>query len=138
MRGLITTGEVVQIFTTTLNLAILLTFINTTLPVLFQAIGIANQALTVMNDPKDILDPADAAPLSVSTGEIVFDKVSFQHEKNRIFQNKDVRIRGGEKVGLVGYSGAGKTTFVGLILRFYGLDKGRILIDNQDISKVRI
>ncbi len=138
MKGLITTGEVVQIFNTTLNLVLILTFINNSLPLLFQSVGIANQALTVMNDPKDVVDSVDARPLSVISGEIIFDKVSFQYEKNRIFQNKDVRIRGGEKVGLVGYSGAGKSTFIGLILRLYALQKGRILIDNQDLSKITL
>jgi ATP-binding cassette subfamily B protein len=138
MNNLITTGEVVQIFNTTLNLALILTVINNSLPLLFQSLGISKQALTVMNDPKDVLDPLDAKPLVVTKGEIVFDKVSFQYEKNRIFQNKDVRIRGGEKVGLVGYSGGGKSTFIGLILRFYGVEKGRILIDNQDLSKITL
>ena len=138
MKGLITTGEVVQIFNTTLNLVLILTFINNSLPLLFQSVGIARGALTVMNDLKDVIDQADARPLSVISGEIIFEKVSFQYEKNRIFQNKDVRIRGGEKVGLVGYSGAGKSTFIGLILRLYALDKGRILIDNQDLSKITL
>jgi ATP-binding cassette subfamily B protein len=132
----LTTGEVVQIFNTTLNLAIILTYINSSLPTFFQSVGIAKQALKAMQDPKDINDPPGARELIVRSGEIVFDKVSFQYEKNRIFQNKDVRIRGGEKVGLVGYSGAGKSTFLGLILRFHELEKGRILIDNQDIAKV--
>lgn len=138
IHGLITTGEVVQIFNTTLNLVLLLTIINNSLPLLFQSVGISKQALTVMNDPKDVVDIPDAKPLAVISGEIIFDKVNFQYEKNRIFQNKDVRIRGGEKVGLVGYSGAGKSTFIGLILRFYALEKGRILIDNQDLSKITL
>ena len=138
MHNLITTGEVVQIFNTTLNLVLILTFINNYLPILFQSVGIAKQALTVMNDPKDVVDVPDARPLTVISGEIIFDKVSFQYERNRIFQNKDVRIRGGEKVGLVGYSGAGKSTFIGLIMRFYALEKGRILIDNQDLAKITL
>jgi ATP-binding cassette subfamily B protein len=137
-KNQLTTGEVVQIFNTTLNLAIILTYINSSLPTFFQSIGIAKQALEVMQDPKDVADPPGVKDLVVRSGEIVFDKVSFQYEKNRIFQNKDVRIRGGEKVGLVGYSGAGKSTFIGLILRFHNLEKGRILIDNQDIAKVTL
>ncbi len=138
LHDLITTGEVVQIFSTTLNLVLILNFINNSLPLVFQSIGISKQALSVMQDPKDVVDPPEALPLAVTSGEIIFDKVSFQYEKNRIFQNKDVRIRGGEKVGLVGYSGAGKSTFIGLILRLYALEKGRILIDNQDLSKITL
>lgn len=138
LQSSITTGEVVQIFNTTINLVLILSFINNSLPLLFQSVGIAKQALSAMNDPQDVIDPPHAKPLMVSSGEIIFDKVSFQYEKNRIFQNKDVRIRGGEKVGLVGYSGAGKSTFFGLILRFYALEKGRILIDNQDLLTVTL
>jgi len=55
-----------------------------------------------------------------------------------MFVNKSIKIKGGEKVGLVGYSGAGKSTFVNLILRFYPITSGRILIDQQDISQITL
>lgn len=74
----------------------------------------------------------------VKQGEIIFENVSFQYGEKKLFNNKDVHIKGGEKVGLVGYSGAGKSTFVNLILRFYPLGKGRILIDGQDIAHVTL
>lgn len=134
----ITTGEVIQVFYTTSNVIMLLWFAGDLLPQFFQSIGIATQALSVMHDPRDVVDPPNTPDLIVKKGEIVFDKVTFQYGEKKLFEDKVVHIRGGEKVGLVGYSGAGKSTFVNLILRFYPIQKGRILIDGQDISQVTL
>jgi ATP-binding cassette subfamily B protein len=91
-----------------------------------------------MQDPQDVSDSKGAAPLVVSQGEIEFRNVFFRYGKNSLFENKNIHIRGGQKVGLVGYSGAGKSTFVNLILRFYALESGSILIDGQDIAHVTL
>lgn len=136
MWGKITTGEAVQIFNTTWNVMLALWFLSETTPSFYQAIGLATQAYSIMCDPQDVLDNPNAKELAVTQGEIVFENVFFQHGKGTLFENKNLTIKGGEKVGLVGSSGAGKSTFVSLILRFYPVDKGRILIDGQDISFV--
>lgn len=133
-RHTISTGEVVQVFNTTFNVSMILWVTSDIMPQFFKSIGIASQALSVMNAPQDIIDPADAQPLVVSRGEIIFENVSFQYTDKGLFKNKNVHIKGGEKVGLVGYSGAGKSTFINLILKFYPIDTGRILIDGQDIA----
>lgn len=138
MQGMISTGEIIQIFNTTWNVIMVLWFTGEVIPQFFQSIGIASQALSVMQDPQDVLDAAIAIPLSVKRGEILFENVSFRYGDKQLFENKDVRIQAGEKVGLVGYSGAGKSTFVNLILRFYPVEKGRILIDGQDIAGVTL
>ncbi len=138
LRDKISTGEIIQIFNTTWNVTFMLWFAGEMIPQFFQSIGIASQALTVMRDPQDLNDSASAAELKVKQGEVVFENVSFQYGRKRLFENKNVSIKGGEKVGLVGYSGAGKSTFVNLILRFHLLEKGRILIDGQDISQVTL
>ena len=91
-----------------------------------------------MYDPQDVVDPPNTPPLEVKKGEIIFENVTFHYGEKKLFDNKDVHIRGGEKVGLVGYSGAGKSTFVNLILRFFPIEKGRILIDGQDIACVTL
>ncbi len=91
-----------------------------------------------MQDHQDVVDPHHAKPLVVSKGLIVFDGVSFQYGERKLFQDKDAFIQGGEKIGLVGYSGAGKSTFVSLILRFHPIEKGKIFIDGQDISNVTL
>ena len=137
-QGLISTGDVVQLFYTLLNASMVIWVVSDKAPELFQALGIAKQALSVMHDPQDILDPPHALDLSIKKGEIVFENVSFHYGENKIFQNKNVCIEAGERVGLVGYSGSGKSTFVNLILRFFNVEKGRILIDGQDIASVSL
>ncbi len=134
----ITTGEVIQVFNTTFNVIMILWIAGDIMPQFFKSVGIASQALSVMNDPQDVVDPPQTPPLVVTRGEIIFENVSFQYGDKKLFNNKDVHIKGGEKIGLVGYSGAGKSTFVNLILRFYPIGKGRILIDGQDIAHITL
>lgn len=75
--------------------------------------------------------------MKVTQGQIFFDKVKFCYMGSEaLFKNKSVIIEPGQKVGLVGYSGSGKTTFVNLILRLYDATEGLILIDGQDIKEV--
>lgn len=134
----ITTGQVVQVFTTMWSLAMILWIVGSALPVLFQSFGTAKQAYSVMKDRQDMGDKPDAKELKIHSGEIVFDNVSFSYGEKRLFENTHTQIRGGEKVGLVGYTGAGKSTFVSLILRFFALKQGKILIDGQEIANVTL
>jgi ATP-binding cassette, subfamily B, bacterial len=138
IQNKITTGEVIQVFNTTFNVVMILWIAGDLLPQFFKSIGIASQALSVMHDPQDVIDPPQTPPLVVTKGEIIFENVSFHYGEKKLFDNKDVHIKGGEKVGLVGYSGAGKSTFVNLILRFYPIEKGRILIDGQNIAHITL
>jgi len=138
LKGSISTGEIIQIFNTVWNVSFVMWVCSQEVPLFFQYMGIATQALTVMQDPQDVLDVPHARPLLVKKGEITFENVSFFYGKKKMFDNKSLHIKGGEKVGLVGYSGAGKSTFVNLILRFYPIEKGQILIDGQDIATVTL
>lgn len=138
IKNKISTGEVIQIFNTTWYVVFSIWFSGEQIPQFFKSVGLATQALSVMQDPQDILDIPNAKPLTLSQGEILFDNVSFRYGAKILFENKNVHIKGGEKVGLVGYSGAGKSTFVNLILRFHTLEKGKILVDGQDISQVTL
>lgn len=138
MQNKISTGEVVQVFGTTFNVIMVLWVAGELMPQCFKSIGIANQALCIMQDPQDVIDPPHTPNLVVKQGEVIFENVSFQYDEKKLFDNKNIHIKGGEKVGLVGYSGAGKSTFVNLILRFYPIKKGRILIDGQDISHITL
>jgi ATP-binding cassette subfamily B protein len=93
------------------------------------------QALRAIHVLPEIQDKPNAGLLRVTQGQIIFDSVRF-HYKNteNFFEHKSIKIEGGQKVGLVGYSGAGKSTFVNLILRLYDVTTGQILIDGQNIS----
>lgn len=87
--------------------------------------------------PHDIKDKSNASQLVVTQGRIEFSKVKFHYQGGySLFQNKSVTIEPGQKVGLVGYSGSGKSTFVNLILRLYEVVDGQILIDGQNLAEV--
>ncbi|EKE09637.1 MAG: hypothetical protein ACD_16C00130G0042 [uncultured bacterium] len=99
--------------------------------------GRIRQDLKDVMAPLEIQDEPGAKELSVTQGSITFKDVQFQYPgADPLFQKKSVTLAPGQKVGLVGYSGSGKTTFVNLILRLYDVTSGHILIDGQDIRKV--
>jgi ATP-binding cassette subfamily B protein len=87
--------------------------------------------------PIQIKDTEYAEVLKVTDGEIIFDAVKFGYKNSApLFDNLSIKIDPYQKVGLVGYSGSGKTTFVNLLLRLYDVNEGRILIDAQDIKQI--
>ena len=104
---------------------------------LFENIGTVYDGMGMMTKPHDITDVAKAPALNAAKGSIHYDQVRFHYGKNNgVIDGLTLDIKPGEKVGLVGRSGAGKTTLMNLLLRFYDLESGRITIDGQDISKV--
>ncbi len=104
---------------------------------LFENIGTVYDGMGMMTKPHDIVDAGGAKALQVPKGEIVYDHVRFHYGKDKgVIEDFSLTIKAGEKVGLVGRSGAGKTTLMNLLLRFYDLEKGHIVIDGQDISAV--
>lgn len=134
----ISTGEVAQVFGTMWNIAAIMWAVGGALPLFFQSLGIAKQAYSVMLDSQDMGDKPDAKELKIGSGEIDFENVTFHYGEKKLFSNKHVNIRGGEKVGLVGFTGAGKSTFISLILRFFPLHSGKIIIDGQEIADVTL
>ena len=79
--------------------------------------------------------PRGRQPLRVERGEVEFEHIAFHYGKGSgVIQGLDLKVRPGEKIGLVGPSGAGKSTLVNLLLRLYDLESGRILVDGQDIA----
>lgn len=104
---------------------------------IFQAIGTIRDAMPVMTTPPTITDRPDAADLKVESGEIRFDHVRFAYKSGKpVIDDLSLTVLPGEKVGLVGLSGAGKTTLANLLLRFYDIKDGAIFIDGQDIRAV--
>ena len=92
-----------------------------------------------MDEPVEVDDAPDAIGMKDITGEVTFENVSFSYEPGKeILHNVSFTVKPGESVALVGPTGAGKSTIVSLISRFYNVDSGRILIDGQDISKVTL
>jgi len=104
---------------------------------IFQAIGTIKDAMPVMTTPPTIIDRPEAGELLVHRGEIRFENVGFAYKSGKpVIDALSLTVRPGEKVGLVGLSGAGKTTLANLLLRFYDIKEGAILIDGQDIRAV--
>ncbi len=94
------------------------------------------ELVAIHDEPIGIADAADARPIDIAGGRIVFEDVTFHYGGHRapLYDGLSVDIRAGERVGLVGRSGSGKTTFVKLVQRLYDVSGGRILIDGQDIA----
>ncbi len=99
--------------------------------------GIIDQALQSLDQPQDVVDQGHSPDLQMQAGHISYKQVGFQHMKDQeLFENLSVEIPPKQKVGLVGFSGSGKTTFVQLLLRLYDIDSGSIEIDGQSITEI--
>jgi len=104
---------------------------------IFENIGVVQEAAGSIAVPPTAPDPEGAQPLSVTRGAIRFEHVGFAYGGGReVLEDFDLEIAPGERVGLVGQSGAGKTTAMNLLLRFFTPQQGRILIDGTDIASV--
>jgi ATP-binding cassette subfamily B multidrug efflux pump len=108
---------------------------------LFEQIGTVQDGINTLSRRRTVLDRPEAKPLRVTRGDIRFEDVSFAYGERKpgvapIIDDLNLHVRPGEKIGLVGRSGAGKSTIVNLLLRFYDIPQGRVLIDGQDISQV--
>ncbi|MEP7156538.1 MAG: ABC transporter ATP-binding protein [Betaproteobacteria bacterium] len=159
MQGKVAVGGVAAATAMALRLNGISHWIMWEFAALFEHIGTVRDGMTVLSRPHTVVDAADAKPLTVSRGEIRFDDVTFAYgaapsaaentdartdipvsanddTRANVIENLNLTIRAGEKIGLVGRSGAGKSTIVNLLLRFYDLREGRILIDSQDIAHV--
>jgi ATP-binding cassette, subfamily B, bacterial len=103
-----------------------------------RAFGDAADMIEILERESDVRDPAEPECSRIGPGEVRFEDVTFRHAGSRdtLFDGLNLRIEPGERVGLVGHSGAGKTSFTRLLLRFSDLDGGRILLDGQDISRI--
>ena len=109
---------------------------------LYEQVGTVQDGMNTLTMHNNINDAENAKPLLVKQGEITFDAVdfnygrAFQDGRNEVLKNLNLTIKAGEKVGLVGRSGAGKSTIVNLLLRFFEVESGSILIDKQNINVV--
>jgi ATP-binding cassette subfamily B protein len=102
-----------------------------------QQIGDLKSAFSLLQEPQTNLDASDAELLHTSSPDIVFKDVSFQYEASEyVLKNLNLTIKAGEKIGLVGQSGAGKSTIVKLLLQFFDLSSGSIMIGDQPIGKI--
>ncbi len=136
-KGFVSIGDFALILGLSMQLGHMMWYMMSFVDQFNQAVGKCKQSLSSLLVKPEITDEPDAHDLQVRQGQITFENVKFHYKGNDpLFQNKSVTIEAGQKVGLVGYSGGGKTTFVNLILRLYDVTEGHILIDEQDIRNV--
>lgn len=133
----VTLGDFTQVLMQSFWLLGWIWFVSFQMTVFVRESGTVSDALSLIKKSHDLVDQPNAFPIKITQGRIQFEHVDFAYQRNRpVFQDLNVTIQPGEKVGLVGFSGSGKSTFVNLILRFYDLKSGRILIDDQDVASV--
>src|SRR3954453_661735 len=136
-RGSVEVGVIAMVLPLTLQLTNMSRQIAIQITDLFEEIGVVQEGMMTIARPLQLVDPEDAKALIVHEGNLVFDNVRFGYGREiGVLENFSLTVRPGEKIGLVGRSGAGKSTVVNLLLRFFDLEGGRILIDGQDISQV--
>ncbi|MFZ1258628.1 MAG: ABC transporter ATP-binding protein [Candidatus Saccharimonas sp.] len=137
-HNLISIGTVYLLLTYTLTVARQLWEMNSIMRNYNRLMGDSFDMVAILNSPYKLVDSTEKA-LQTSSGAIEFDNVSFAHDDGEgvhIFNEFSLKIRPGERVGLVGHSGSGKTTFTNLLLRFANIDSGEIRIDSQNIANV--
>lgn len=134
----ITPGTLVMMFTYTYTMTLQFNFINSGLQRFNRAFGDASGMTQVLDEPRLVADAPDARPLTVREGSIDFQGIGFSYEDGgvltKVFDGLDLHIPAGQRVGLVGMSGAGKTTLTKLLLRLSDIQEGRIMVDGQDVS----
>lgn len=136
-RGVLSPGQTVALILYALQIRIPIFTISFLVDRTQRAVADSKDYFEVMSLKPHITDKPDAHQLRVKSGEIVFNDVSFSYEKNQaVVEDIDFVVEPDSKVALVGESGEGKTTLTNLLLRLYEPEKGRILIDDADISTV--
>ena len=133
---LISTGDFIAVMVIVLNVAHTLATIGRTFDHTAAVYGEAQEGLDELLIDHEIQDVPEAQILAVSRAGINWQEVTFEYGDNTVFNNFDLKIEPGQRVGLVGPSGAGKTTFVSLLLRQHDIQDGAIEIDGQNIAEV--
>ena len=137
LDGLVSIGAIAAAIAMILRINGMSQWIMWEVSALFENLGVIHDGMAMMNAPVNIEDAKNAAVFTPKRGAISFDRVCFHYGKGAgIIDELNLTIAPGEKIGLVGRSGAGKTTLTNLLLRFYDVESGRILIDGQDVREV--
>ena len=143
LEGSITPGAIAIVLSLAIRLTGMSHWIMWELGNLFENIGVVQDGVNSVSIEQTVMDKPDAIELEVSGGEIEFKGIGFSYQNlanrdsKQVFKGLDLFIEGGEKVGIVGRSGAGKSSLVSLLMRFYDVQEGNILIDGTNIASAK-
>jgi ATP-binding cassette subfamily B protein len=137
MAGRASPGDVTYVLTSYYIIHAYLRDVGMHINNLQRSVNDMEELVAIHDEAIGIVDALEARPINIQGGRIVFEDVTFHYGGHRapLYDGLSVDVRAGERVGLVGRSGSGKTTFVKLVQRLYDVSGGRILIDGQDIAK---
>jgi ATP-binding cassette subfamily B protein len=136
-QGQATPGDVAAAGAIAMRLSQMTGWVSMALMGIWGSVGEVEDGMKTLSPPHALTDAPDAVPLDRVAGRVDFDHVGFAYGRDAGgLQDVDLHIRAGEKVGIVGASGAGKSTMVALLLRLYDVEKGAIRIDGQDLRHV--
>lgn len=134
MTNQITIGDFAFIFGIALVVADDIWQVTLALQNFIRAMGDLKSSLSLLVVPQDNLDLQNANSLVVNQPSIEFKNVKFGYSEHSIFENLNLNIQAGEKIGVVGHSGAGKSSLVNILLKYFAISSGEIYIDNQELS----
>ncbi len=137
LSGTINAGDFVFILTLSMFVSNSVWQIGTQMLEFSKAVGEARQAMSYLVIPHGVQDKSDASPIEIKHGNITFQNVYFRYDKQGLFEDVNVTIPAGQRVGLVGHSGGGKSSLLKLIMRLMDIERGQITVDNQDIQCVQ-
>jgi ATP-binding cassette subfamily B multidrug efflux pump len=133
--GMVEVGAIAMVLPLAFQLTNMSRWIAFSVTDIFEQVGVVQEGMITIARPLQLVDRPDAQSLAVEKGAIAFENVRFHYGRETgVLGDFTLSIRPGEKIGLVGRSGAGKSTVVNLLMRFFDLEGGRILIDGQDIA----
>ena len=135
-QGEMAISEIVYTISVYSHVMMSIGYIINRFPEIIDKTASAKKAYKELVVPLDIVDKENAKPLHVKNGEIQFNNVYFKYRNRYVLKDLSLTIQSGERVGIVGVSGAGKTTLVNLLMRFYEPQRGNVIIDGQNINDV--
>lgn len=136
-HGFVSAGDFAMVLTLSVSFAWSVHAVGQQINRFFKVVGVCNASISFLSLPHEVVDKPNAPNLKIHQGQIELKNILFQYENQPpIFQDFNLNINPGEKVGLVGYSGGGKSTLVKLILRLMDVKEGDIFIDGQNIQDV--
>jgi len=139
LRGEMTTGELITFIGYIGLLVSPINILSKSYNLMQKAVGASERIFKLLNVEEKVEEKENAVEVDTIQGQVDFNKVSFSYkESEKVLKDIDLTVRPGEMVALVGHSGAGKTTLVNLLPRFYDAEQGEILIDGVNIKDVKI